>query len=124
MYLNPDYSQCRISLTDCADNIIRYNDFLFTVRHIIMSESNHYQAGRHFLQIPGPSNVPDRVLRAMAQPTIDHRSSEFAEMCLPILEKLKTADLEAQVRVDKVRARLETMPASSWLSAKTSGMSL
>jgi alanine-glyoxylate transaminase/serine-glyoxylate transaminase/serine-pyruvate transaminase len=55
-----------------------------------MSESNHYQAGRHFLQIPGPSNVPDRVLRAMAQPTIDHRSSEFAEMCLPILEKLKS----------------------------------
>ena len=36
-----------------------------------------YRAGRHFLQIPGPTNVPDRVLRAMAQPTIDHRGPEF-----------------------------------------------
>ena len=53
-----------------------------------MTEKNHYQAGRHFLQIPGPSNVPDRVLRAMAQPVIDHRSSEFSEFCLPILERL------------------------------------
>ena len=36
-----------------------------------------YRAGRHFLQIPGPTNVPDRVLRAMSQPTIDHRGPEF-----------------------------------------------
>ena len=36
-----------------------------------------YRAGRHFLQIPGPTNVPDRVLRAMARPTIDHRGPEF-----------------------------------------------
>src|SRR5690348_13778932 len=36
--------------------------------------------GRHFLQIPGPSNVPDRVLRAMDMPTIDHRGPEFAEL--------------------------------------------
>src|SRR6266436_7843426 len=36
--------------------------------------------GRHFLQIPGPSPVPDRVLRAMDMPVIDHRSSEFAEL--------------------------------------------
>jgi len=35
-------------------------------------------AGRHFLQIPGPTNVPDRVLRAMDMPTIDHRGPEFA----------------------------------------------
>ena len=35
--------------------------------------------GRHFLQIPGPTNVPDRVLRAMDMPTIDHRGPEFAE---------------------------------------------
>ena len=38
-----------------------------------MSDTKSYHAGRHFLQIPGPSNVPDRVLRAIAQPTIDHR---------------------------------------------------
>ena len=36
--------------------------------------------GRHFLQIPGPSPVPDRVLRAMDMPVIDHRSPEFAEL--------------------------------------------
>src|SRR3954454_18405170 len=36
--------------------------------------------GRHFLQIPGPSAVPDRVLRAMDMPTIDHRGPEFAEL--------------------------------------------
>src|SRR5271156_6350972 len=36
--------------------------------------------GRHFLQIPGPSPVPDRVLRAMDMPVIDHRSAEFAEL--------------------------------------------
>ena len=34
-------------------------------------------AGRHFLQIPGPTNVPDRVLRAIDRPTIDHRGPEF-----------------------------------------------
>ncbi|MFH1764115.1 MAG: aminotransferase class V-fold PLP-dependent enzyme [Gemmatimonadota bacterium] len=44
--------------------------------------------GRHFLQIPGPSNVPDRVLRAMAGPTIDHRSPEFAQLTFRILENL------------------------------------
>ncbi len=44
--------------------------------------------GRHFLQIPGPSNVPDRVLRAMAGPTIDHRSREFAQLTAQILEKI------------------------------------
>jgi alanine-glyoxylate transaminase/serine-glyoxylate transaminase/serine-pyruvate transaminase len=46
-------------------------------------------AGRHFLQIPGPSNVPDRVLRAMDMPTIDHRGPEFAQLTLQILQDLK-----------------------------------
>ena len=45
--------------------------------------------GRHFLQIPGPSNIPDRVLRAMAQPAIDHRGPEFAELGLEILGGLR-----------------------------------
>lgn len=54
-----------------------------------MSETSPYQAGRHFLQIPGPSNVPDRILRAMAQPVIDHRGPEFPELTLRILKKLK-----------------------------------
>jgi len=46
-------------------------------------------SGRHFLQIPGPTNVPDRVLRAMARPTIDHRGPEFGPLTLGILERLK-----------------------------------
>ena len=46
-------------------------------------------AGRHFLQIPGPTNVPDRVLRAMDMPTIDHRGPEFARLTLEILQDLK-----------------------------------
>ena len=43
------------------------------------------RSGRHFLQIPGPTNVPDRVLRAMAAPTIDHRGPEFQELTQEIL---------------------------------------
>ena len=45
-------------------------------------------SGRHFLQIPGPTNVPDRVLRAMARPVIDHRGPEFPPLALSILERL------------------------------------
>jgi alanine-glyoxylate transaminase/serine-glyoxylate transaminase/serine-pyruvate transaminase len=44
------------------------------------------QQGRHFLQIPGPSPVPDRVLRAMDMPVIDHRSAEFAKLGRTVLE--------------------------------------
>ena len=44
--------------------------------------------GRHFLQIPGPTNVPERVYRALSQPTIDHRGPEFARMTGSILERL------------------------------------
>ena len=49
-----------------------------------------YRSGRHFLQIPGPTNVPDRVLRAIDRATIDHRGPEFGKMGLEILEGLKT----------------------------------
>ncbi|HEU5158491.1 MAG TPA: aminotransferase class V-fold PLP-dependent enzyme [Streptosporangiaceae bacterium] len=45
--------------------------------------------GRHFLQIPGPTNVPDQVLRAIARPTIDHRGPAFAELTLDLLDRLK-----------------------------------
>ncbi|MCI3928916.1 pyridoxal-phosphate-dependent aminotransferase family protein [Streptomyces sp. AN091965] len=47
------------------------------------------RTGRHFLQIPGPTNVPDRVLRAMAAPTLDHRGPEFAELTRRVLDGLK-----------------------------------
>ena len=45
--------------------------------------------GRHFLQIPGPTNVPDRVLQAIAMPTIDHRGPEFAELGKDIVAGMK-----------------------------------
>jgi len=45
--------------------------------------------GRHFLQIPGPTNVPDRILRAMDQPVIDHRGPEFAKLALAVLEGMR-----------------------------------
>jgi alanine-glyoxylate transaminase/serine-glyoxylate transaminase/serine-pyruvate transaminase len=45
--------------------------------------------GRHFLQIPGPTNVPDRVLRAMDRPVIDHRGPEFAKLGAEVLEALR-----------------------------------
>jgi len=48
-----------------------------------------HHAGRHFLQIPGPTNVPDRVLRAIDQATIDHRGPEFGVLGLDILERIK-----------------------------------
>jgi alanine-glyoxylate transaminase/serine-glyoxylate transaminase/serine-pyruvate transaminase len=48
-----------------------------------------HRAGRHFLQIPGPTNVPDRVLRAIDMPTMDHRGPEFGELGLEVLEGLK-----------------------------------
>ena len=46
-------------------------------------------AGRHFLQIPGPTNVPDRVLRAIDRPTIDHRGPEFQQLGRDVLEGMK-----------------------------------
>ena len=48
-----------------------------------------YQSGRHFLQLPGPSNVPDRVVRAMGRPVMDHRSPAFGELGREVLEGLK-----------------------------------
>jgi alanine-glyoxylate transaminase / serine-glyoxylate transaminase / serine-pyruvate transaminase len=47
-----------------------------------------YPAGRHFLQIPGPTNVPDRVLRAISAPTIDHRGPDFAVLYRAVLDAL------------------------------------
>ena len=52
--------------------------------------ANQFQSGRHFLQIPGPTNVPDRVLRAMDKPTIDHRGPEFAALAGRCLDGIKT----------------------------------
>ena len=47
------------------------------------------RSGRHHLQIPGPTNVPERILRALSQPTIDHRGPEFARLGREVLEGLR-----------------------------------
>ncbi len=50
---------------------------------------NGHPSGRHFLQIPGPTNVPDRVLRALDNPTIDHRGPEFAALGLQVIQGMQ-----------------------------------
>ncbi len=54
-----------------------------------MLKLNIHPTGRHFLQIPGPSPVPDRILRAMTLPTIDHRGPEFGVLGLGVLQGLQ-----------------------------------
>jgi alanine-glyoxylate transaminase/serine-glyoxylate transaminase/serine-pyruvate transaminase len=49
----------------------------------------NHRPGRHFLQIPGPTNVPDRILRAMDRPVIDHRSAEFSRLGKEVLEDVR-----------------------------------
>ena len=55
-----------------------------------MAQNSSRTAGRHFLQIPGPTPLPDRVLRAMDTPIIDHRGPEFAKLAKQALEGIKT----------------------------------
>lgn len=62
---------------------------LVTSDSCLLSPKNMSHAGRHFLQIPGPTNIPDRILRAMDHPVIDHRGPEFATLCLEVLDGLR-----------------------------------
>lgn len=54
-----------------------------------MTRAKPLHTGRHFLQIPGPTNVPDRVLRAIDMPTIDHRGQEFGRLGIEVIEGCK-----------------------------------
>ena len=77
-----------------------------------------YHAGRHFLQIPGPTNVPDRVLRAIDYPTMDHRGPAFAELGKSCLAGLK--------KVFKTAAHVVIYPASgtgAWEAALVNTLS-
>ena len=77
-----------------------------------------YQAGRHFLQIPGPTNVPDRVLRAIDHPTIDHRGPDFARLGLDVLNGMK--------RIFKTKGAVMIYPASgtgAWEAALVNTLS-
>jgi alanine-glyoxylate transaminase/serine-glyoxylate transaminase/serine-pyruvate transaminase len=74
--------------------------------------------GRHFLQIPGPTNVPDRILRAMAMPVIDHRGPEFAELGREIVAQMK--------RVFRTEATVVLYPSSgtgAWEAALSNTLS-
>jgi alanine-glyoxylate transaminase / serine-glyoxylate transaminase / serine-pyruvate transaminase len=76
------------------------------------------KSGRHFLQIPGPTNVPDRILRAIAQPTIDHRGPEFAKLGKEVLEGIRT--------VFKTRSPVVIFPGSgtgAWEAALVNTLS-
>jgi alanine-glyoxylate transaminase/serine-glyoxylate transaminase/serine-pyruvate transaminase len=75
-------------------------------------------AGRHFLQIPGPTNVPDRVLRAIDYPTMDHRGPEFGDLGKAVLEGMR--------RVFKSRSHVVIYPASgtgAWEAALVNTLS-
>jgi len=75
-------------------------------------------AGRHFLQIPGPTNVPDRVLRAIDRPTMDHRGPDFAHLGRDVLEGMK--------RIFKTRHPVVIYPASgtgAWEAALVNTLS-
>src|ERR1700736_2633083 len=61
-----------------------------SVRGNVLANSTARVAGRHFLQIPGPTPIPDRILRAMAMPIIDHRGPEFQKLGKRILNGMKT----------------------------------
>jgi alanine-glyoxylate transaminase/serine-glyoxylate transaminase/serine-pyruvate transaminase len=76
------------------------------------------RSGRHFLQIPGPTNVPDRVLRAIDSATIDHRGPDFAQLGLGVIEGLK--------RVFKTKSDVVIYPASgtgAWEAALVNTLS-
>ena len=76
------------------------------------------QSGRHFLQIPGPTNVPDRILRAMDFPTMDHRGPKFAKLGAKLLEGMKS--------VFKTRSQVIIYPASgtgAWEAALVNTLS-
>jgi len=79
---------------------------------------NQHPTGRHFLQIPGPSPVPDRILRALSLPTIDHRGPEFGALGLSVIEGLK--------QVFKTQHPVAIYPASgtgAWEAALANTMS-
>jgi alanine-glyoxylate transaminase / serine-glyoxylate transaminase / serine-pyruvate transaminase len=83
-----------------------------------MVKLDFHPSGRHFLQIPGPSPVPDRILRAMSLPTIDHRGPEFGALGLKVLSGIK--------QIFKTRQPVVIYPASgtgAWEAALVNTLS-
>ena len=65
---------------------------------------DNHPSGRHFLQIPGPSPVPDRILRAISLPTIDHRGPEFATLGKKVIAGLQQV-FQTSIRWSSTRRR-------------------
>jgi alanine-glyoxylate transaminase/serine-glyoxylate transaminase/serine-pyruvate transaminase len=85
---------------------------------MLMIKLNQHPTGRHFLGIPGPSPVPDRILRAMSMPTIDHRGPEFAHLGKKVIAGLQ--------QVFQTRHPVAIFPASgtgAWEAALANTMS-
>jgi alanine-glyoxylate transaminase / serine-glyoxylate transaminase / serine-pyruvate transaminase len=76
-----DHSVSQLTNRFCMQNC--------ATKELSMLTLDHHPSGRHFLQIPGPSPVPDRILRAMSLPTIDHRGPEFGALGLKVLSGLQ-----------------------------------
>jgi alanine-glyoxylate transaminase/serine-glyoxylate transaminase/serine-pyruvate transaminase len=88
------------------------------MRRFVMLTLDRHPSGRHFLQIPGPTNVPDRVLRAIDNATIDHRGPEFAVLTKSVLAGMK--------RVFKTQGDVVIYPASgtgAWEAALVNTLS-
>jgi alanine-glyoxylate transaminase / serine-glyoxylate transaminase / serine-pyruvate transaminase len=85
---------------------------------LLMLTLDSHPSGRHFLQIPGPTNVPDRILRAIDRPTIDHRGPEFAALTKAVLAGMK--------KIFKTEADVIIYPASgtgAWEAALVNTLS-
>ncbi len=83
-----------------------------------MHKLDDHPSGRHYLQIPGPTNVPDRVLRAIDQPTIDHRGPEFATLAKAVIAGMK--------QIFRTRADVVVYPSSgtgAWEAALVNTLS-
>ena len=83
-----------------------------------MSKNSARVAGRHFLQIPGPTPVPDRILRAMDMPVLDHRGPEFQKLGRRVLDGMK--------RIFRTEGRVFIYPASgtgAWEAALVNTLS-
>jgi alanine-glyoxylate transaminase/serine-glyoxylate transaminase/serine-pyruvate transaminase len=91
---------------------------IYRTLELTMTSNTARVAGRHFLQIPGPSPVPDRILRAMDMPVLDHRGPEFQKLGLRVLENIKG--------IFKTKSHVFIYPASgtgAWEAALTNTLS-
>src|ERR687887_119140 len=82
-----------LPLCDVVNRLVRRTERRYRHRRAVPcpegARAMTYQAGRHFLQVPGPSNIPDRILRAIAQPVLDHRGPAWAKLQAEVFERVR-----------------------------------